>query len=129
MTFSTFTRPNASTEPPASDRLAPTAGIVSKVGGAFRSAAAGIDKAIVILVAYRAARKRLEAAVEGDLFDDPVVWAEIKSIAWAEAGAAVAHRRARLRLETPRSNAAQSTSPTSAPRTGTPERPRAPRVT
>jgi len=96
MTFSTFTRPNASTEPPASDRLAPTAGIVSKVGGAFRSAAAGIDKAIVILVAYRAARKRLEAAVEGDLFDDPVVWAEIKSIAWAEAGAAVAHRRARF---------------------------------
>ncbi len=95
MTLSTFTPTNASTETPASNRLAPTGGVVSRVGRAFRSAAAGIGKAIVILVAYRAARKRLEAAVEGDLFDDPVVWAEIKSIAWAEAGAAVAHRRAR----------------------------------
>jgi hypothetical protein len=45
----------------------------------------------VILFAYRAALKRLEARVEGDLFEDPVLWAELKSAAWAEATAAVEH--------------------------------------
>jgi hypothetical protein len=44
----------------------------------------------VTFVAYRAALKRLEAGVEGDLFDNPVLWAELKSAAWAEAGAVAA---------------------------------------
>jgi hypothetical protein len=50
------------------------------------------SRAIVIFVAYRAALKRLAAGVEGDLFDDPVLWAELKSVAWAEAGAVAAAR-------------------------------------
>jgi len=39
----------------------------------------------VILVAYWAALSRLEAGVKGSLFDQPVLWAELKSAAWAEA--------------------------------------------
>ena len=39
-----------------------------------------------MLVAYRVALKRLEARVEGNLFDEPVLWAELKSVAWAEVG-------------------------------------------
>jgi hypothetical protein len=45
----------------------------------------------VILVAYRAALKRLKAGVKGDLFDDPVLWAEFKSVAWAEATGETPH--------------------------------------
>jgi hypothetical protein len=54
------------------------------------NAAAAVGRAIVTFVAYRAALKRLEAGVEGDLFDNPVLWAELKSAAWAEAGAVAA---------------------------------------
>lgn len=57
-----------------------------------RGAAIAVCKPILILVAYRAALRRLEASVEGNLFDDPVLWAELKSVAWAEAGAAGAAR-------------------------------------
>ena len=56
-----------------------------------RSAAASVGKAIVILVAYRPALKRLEARAENNLFDDPVRWAEFKSVAWAEAVAIAEH--------------------------------------
>jgi hypothetical protein len=98
MTLSTFPRTNTRVPTSTSNRRAPLGGVVSKVGRVFRNAAAGIGEAVVILVAYRAARKRLEAVVEGDLFDDPVLWAEIKSIAWAEARAAVRHRKSRPSL-------------------------------
>jgi hypothetical protein len=47
----------------------------------------------VILFAYRAALRRPEGGVEGDLFDDPVLWAELKSVAWAEAAAPLRTRK------------------------------------
>jgi hypothetical protein len=93
MTLSVFPPANASRPTSASNRLAPLGGVVPKVGRLFRSAAARIGEAIAILVAYRTARKRLEAAVQGDLFDDPALWAEIKSVAWAEAWAVTEHRK------------------------------------
>ena len=94
MTLSTFTRPNATAETPAGNRLAPPVSDVSRVGLAVRSAASGVGKAIVMLFAYREARKRLEARAPGDLFDNPVLWAEIKSAAWAEAHAIAEHEMA-----------------------------------
>jgi hypothetical protein len=44
-----------------------------------------VDDSLAILVACRAGLKRLEAGVECDLLDDPGIWAELKSAAWAEA--------------------------------------------
>ncbi len=66
--------------------------MVSGLGRIVSNATATIGRGIVILFAYRAALKRLEAGVEGDLFDEPVLWAELKSVAWAEAGAVDASR-------------------------------------
>jgi hypothetical protein len=86
MTPSTFIPTNATTLTPASNRRAPTLRAAANVGRIFRNPAAAICKAIVIIIAYRAALKRLEAGVEGNLFDEPVLWAELKSMAWAEAG-------------------------------------------
>jgi hypothetical protein len=97
MTLSAFT-PSASGPTPASNCLAPSGSEVSSVGRVFRSATVAVGKAIVILVAYRAALKRIEAGVEGNLFDEPVLWAEIKSMAWAEAGEAAEQRKDRLPL-------------------------------
>ncbi len=88
MTLSSFTPTNSTTPIPASNRLAPKRRVAAKVGRTFRHAAAAVGRTIVILVAYRAAVKRLEAGVEGNLFDEPVLWAELNSAAWAEAGAA-----------------------------------------
>ena len=85
MTLLSFTRTNASRPSPASARPAHAGGLISDAGRIIRDAAAAIGGAVVILVAYRAALKRLEAEVEGDLFDQPVFWAELKSVAWAEA--------------------------------------------
>ena len=96
MTLSAFTPTNASGPAPASDRPAPAVSVASNLGRVFRRAAAAVGKAIVILVAYRAALKRLEAGVERNLFDEPVLWAEIKSVAWAEAGVAAEHWKDRL---------------------------------
>jgi hypothetical protein len=69
----------------ARKRLEPLGNVASDVGRIFRGATADVGKAIVIYTAYRAALKRLEAK-EHALFDEPVLWAEIKSVAWAEAG-------------------------------------------
>ena len=89
MTLSAFTPTNARARPAVARRLAPNLGRV------FRRAAAAAGTAIVILVAYRAALKRLEAG-ERNLFDQPVLWAEIKSRAWAEAAVAAEHWKDRL---------------------------------
>jgi hypothetical protein len=88
MTLSVSTPTNATRPTSASNRLAPTRRVAANVGRIFRNPAAAIGKAIVIIVAYRVALKRLEAGVEGNLFDEPVLWAELKSVAWAEAGEA-----------------------------------------
>lgn len=87
MTLLSFTRTNANRLPPACRRPVRASSAVSTVGRIVRHAAAAIGKPIATLVAYRAAVKRLEAGVKGDLFDDPVLWAELKSAAWAEATA------------------------------------------
>ena len=81
MTLSTFIPTNATTLTPASNRRAPTRRAAANVGRIFRNPAAAIGKAIVIIIAYRVALKRLEAGVEGNLFDEPVLWAELKSVA------------------------------------------------
>jgi hypothetical protein len=96
MTLSTFTRTNATVETPVGVRFATPGGGVSRVGLVVRRAASGVGKAIVMLFAYLEARKRLEARAPGDLFDNPVLWAEIKSAAWAEARDDVERRKDRL---------------------------------
>jgi hypothetical protein len=72
--------------------LVQAGGVVDGLGRTASNATATISRGIVILFSYRAALKRLEAGVEGDLFDDPLLWAELKSAAWAEAGAVAAAR-------------------------------------
>jgi hypothetical protein len=95
MTLSTPT-PKSAIGPIPARPPARTGGL--NASGIVGNAAAAVGRAIVIFVAYRAALKRLEAGVEDDLFDDPVFWAELKSAAWAEAGAVAAARsRARPR--------------------------------
>lgn len=44
-----------------------------------------IGKIAVMLLLYRSGLKRLTDRVDGDPFDDPVLWTELKSSAWAEA--------------------------------------------
>jgi hypothetical protein len=85
MTHLSFTRANAIRPSLAGLRLANAGGLIPAAALFVRRAAAGVCGPVVILVSYRAALKRLEASVEGDLFDDPVHWAELKSVAWAEA--------------------------------------------
>jgi len=85
MTLSASTPTDTSAQTPASKRLPLAGSVASNVGRIFRGAAALVGKAVVIFAVYRAALKRLEVR-EGDLFDEPVLWAEIKSVAWAEAG-------------------------------------------
>ena len=88
MTLPAFTPTNTNTtniQVAASKRLAPAGNITSNIGRIVGGAVAYVGKAIVVFAVYRAALKRLEAR-EGDLFDEPVRWAEIKSVAWAEAG-------------------------------------------
>lgn len=101
MTLSAFTPTNASGSTPASNRLAPAGAVASNVGRAFRGAVAAVGKAIFVLLAYRAALRRLEAGVEGDLFDQPILWAEMKSMAWAEAREAAEHWKGRRSAPTP----------------------------
>ena len=91
MTLSTSTSKTAIGPTPARP-LVQAGGVVSGLGRIASNATAAIGRGIVILFAYRAALKRLEAGVEGDLFDEPVLWAELKSVAWAEAGAVAASR-------------------------------------
>ena len=91
MTLSTSTPKNAIGPTPARP-LVQSGAVVSGLGRIVCNATAAIGRGIVILFAYRAALKRLEAGVEGDLFDDPVLWAELKWVAWAEAGAVAASR-------------------------------------
>jgi hypothetical protein len=98
MTLPTFTPTNPSVQALASDRLTPAGFVASNVGRAFRSAVAAVGKAAFTRVVYRAALRRLEARVEGNLFDEPILWAEIKSKAWAEAGEAAEQWKDRLPL-------------------------------
>jgi hypothetical protein len=91
MTLSTFSPTNANGSTSASEGRVRSGSVASNVGRVVRSAAASVGKAIIILVAYRAALKRLEAGAENNLFDDPVRWAELKSVAWAEAGGIAEH--------------------------------------
>ena len=97
MTLSAFTPTDTNAQTPPSKRLARAGNLYSDVARIFRGAVAAVGKAIVILAAYRAALKRLEAR-EGDLFDEPVLWAEIKSVAWAEAGEVAEQWKDRLPL-------------------------------
>lgn len=48
-------------------------------------AAAEIGRTALILLAYKKSLKRLTRRVKVDPFDDPVLWAELKSSAWADA--------------------------------------------
>lgn len=84
MTLSAFTPTNAGEPAPTNNRLSPSDSVASNFGRVFRGAAAAVGKAIIILVAYRAALKRLGVR-ERNLFDHPVLWAELKSVVWAEA--------------------------------------------
>jgi hypothetical protein len=65
----------------------PLSGWISKAGatnskpGATKSKSAA-TKTNSLFVAYRAALKRLEAGADENLFDDPVLWPELKSAAW-----------------------------------------------
>jgi hypothetical protein len=89
MTFLSFTRTNSTCPAGARKRLARVGGVVTS---AVRNAVGAISNVIVTPVAYRAALKRLEAGVEGNLFDQPVLWVELKSVAWDEASAVAASR-------------------------------------
>jgi len=82
MTLSTFIRTNANRE-----NLTPAGaiGALAASGRAVRGAAAAIREAFAVVEAYQVALKRLEARAGGDLFDRPVLWAELKSAAWREA--------------------------------------------
>jgi hypothetical protein len=93
MTLSTFTPANASGKAQAGHRLSSAGYAASNAGRVFRNAAATVGEAIFVRIAYRAALKRLEAGAEGNLFDQPVLWAELKSVAWAEAREAVEQRK------------------------------------
>jgi hypothetical protein len=95
MILSAFTPTSTNAQTPASKRLAPAGNVASNVGRIFRGAVAVVGKAIVIFAVYRAALKRLEAR-ERNLFDEPVLWAEIKSVAWAEARVAAEQWKDRL---------------------------------
>jgi hypothetical protein len=97
MTLPAFTPTNANVQTAASKRLAPLRDVASNVGRIVSGAVAYVGKAIVVFAAYRAALKRLEAR-EANLFDEPVLWAEIKSAAWAEAGEAAEQWEDRLPL-------------------------------
>jgi hypothetical protein len=92
MTHLSFIRANADRPGLAGERLANVRGLIPDAAH-LRSAATATWRPFVICLAYRAALKRLEAGVEVDLFDDPVLWAELKSVAWAEAAAAHEHRK------------------------------------
>ena len=97
MTLPTFTPTDTNAPTPASNRLVLAGDVASNVGRIFRGAVAVVGKAIVNFAAYRAALKRLEAR-EGNLFDEPVLWAEIKSVAWAAAGEVAEQWKDRLPL-------------------------------
>jgi hypothetical protein len=97
MTLSDFSPANTNAQTPASNRFAPAGNMASNVRRIFRGAVAIVGKAIVIFAVYRATLKRLEAR-EGALFDEPVLWAEIKSVAWAEAGEVAEQWKDRLPL-------------------------------
>ena len=97
MTLSAFTSTSTNAETPSSKRLTPAGNVASNTGRIFRVAVAVVGKAIVIFAVYRAALKQLEAR-ERKLFDKPVLWAEIKSVAWAEAAAAAEQWKDRLPL-------------------------------
>ena len=91
MTLLSFIRANPTRPSPASESLANAGGQIPVGARLVHSATSSFLRPIVILLAYRAALKRLKAGVKGDLFDDPVLWAELKSVAWAEATGETAH--------------------------------------
>jgi hypothetical protein len=97
MTLSAFTPTATSAQTPANKRLPLAGGVASNVRRILRGAAALVGRAVVIFAVYQAALKRLEVR-EGDLFDEPVLWAEIKSVAWAEAGEVAEQWKDRLPL-------------------------------
>ena len=92
MTLPALTPSGASGQTLTGNPLEAAGYVAASIGRVFHSAAAPVGRAVFILLAYRAALKRLEAGVVGDLFDAPVLWAELKSAAWAEAGAVAAAR-------------------------------------
>jgi hypothetical protein len=98
MTLSTFTPANASGQAESGNRLSSAGYAASNAGRVFSNAAATVGEAIFVRIAYRAALKRLEAGAEGNLFDQPVLWAELKSGAWAEARETVGQRKHQLPL-------------------------------
>jgi hypothetical protein len=97
MTLSAFTPTDTNAQTPASKRLARAGNVASNVDRIISGAVAVVGKAVVIFAVYPAALKRLEAR-EGNLFDEPVLWAEIKSVAWAEAGEVAEQWKGRLPL-------------------------------
>ena len=97
MTLSAFTPTDTNAQTPASKRLARAGNVASNVDRIISGAVAVVGKAVVIFAVYPAALKRLEAR-EGNLFDEPVLWAEIKSVAWAEARVTAERWKDRLPL-------------------------------
>jgi hypothetical protein len=97
MTPPAFTPTNTNVQIAASKRQASAGRVASNVGRIVSGAVAVVGKAIVNFADYRAALKRLEAR-GGNLFDEPVLWAEIKSVAWAEAGEVAEQWKDRLPL-------------------------------
>ncbi len=65
------------------------------VGRIFRRSLGRLCEIVLAFLAYRAALKRLEAQVGRDLFYDPVLWVDLKSVAWAEAIAVARDRMVR----------------------------------
>jgi hypothetical protein len=100
MTLPAFTTTNASAETFVGERLAPGSRVASSVGRMVRGAIVGVSETIAFFATYRAALKRLEAG-KGDLFDQPVLWAEIRSAAWGEARAAAEGRHAQTNGASP----------------------------
>jgi hypothetical protein len=91
MSLSTSTSKTAIGPTPARP-LVQAGGVVSGLVRIASNATAAIGRGIVSLLAYRAALKRLKGRIEGDLFNEPVLWAELKSVAWADAAAVAASR-------------------------------------
>jgi hypothetical protein len=85
MTHLSLSQKNSDRPSLAGEDLAQAGGLILGAARLIRRVVTGACRPIVILIAYRAALKRLEASVDVDLFDDPVLWAELKSVAWAEA--------------------------------------------
>jgi hypothetical protein len=70
---------------------------VSHIRFAFVEITAAIGNIALMLPLYNSALKRLTNRVHGDLFENPVLWAELKSSAWADAREAAERYAGKIR--------------------------------